>query len=224
MVKKIKKILNKIFTQRSLILLALFLVMTVILVTRIFQLQIVQGEDYAENFTLATTKERAIKSTRGNIYDVNGKLLAYNELSNSVTLEDNGTYSTTREKQLSLNGEIYRLIQLIEGNGDTITDNFHIILNENGEFDFDVDEGVARNRFRADVYGYPKIDQMEPEEANASAEQIMEYLSSSVRFGLFNADNPYTEEELSSHGLPMELTREEQLKIVIVRYQLSLTG
>lgn len=83
------------------ILLAIFLVMTVILITRIFQLQIVHGEDYAENFTVATTKERNLKSTRGNIYDVNGRLLAYNELSNSVTLEDNGTYATTREKQLS---------------------------------------------------------------------------------------------------------------------------
>ena len=47
MVKKIKKLLNKIFSQRSLILLAIFLVMTVILITRIFQLQIVHVEDYA---------------------------------------------------------------------------------------------------------------------------------------------------------------------------------
>lgn len=224
MVKKIKKLLNKIFSQRSLILLAIFLVMTVILVTRIFQLQIVHGEDYAENFTVATTKERNLKSTRGNIYDVNGRLLAYNELSNSVTLEDNGTYATTREKQLSLNGEIYRLVKLIEANGDSITDDFHIILDESGNFAFDVDEGITRNRFRADVYGHQKIEQLKADEANATADQIMDYLSSSERFALFNADRPYTEAELASHGLPAELTKDEQLKIVIVRYQLSLTG
>lgn len=224
MVKKIKKALNKLFSQRSLILLAVFFLMTSILVIRLFQLQIIHGEEYAENFTVATTKERSLKSTRGNIYDVNGKLLAYNELSNSITLEDNGTYSSTREKQLSLNGEIYRLVHLIEAHGDSITDDFHIIVNETGNYSFDVEEGVTLNRFRADVYGRQKIEQMTAQEAAATADQIMEDLSGSDRFGLVNEDRPYTEAELSAHGLPKELSKEDQLKIVIVRYLLSLTG
>ena len=225
MAKKIKKFFKNLFSQRTLILLAAFCVMTVILAGRLFDLQIVHGEEYAENFTISTTKERALKSTRGNIYDVNGKLLAYNELSNSVTLEDSGTYETTRERNLSLNGKIYRLIQLIENNGDSITENnFHIILDENGNFAFDLEEGTALNRFRADVYGEALIDDLDEEELTASAEKIMDDLSGSGRFAMYNEEEPYTEEELTFHGLPATISKEDQLKIVIVRYQLSLTS
>ena len=52
----------------------------------------------------------------------------------------------------------------------------------------------------------------------------MEDLSGSGRFALYNEDQPYTEKELSSHGLPAEITKEDQLKIVIIRYLLSLTS
>ena len=41
-------------------------------------------------------KERITSGTRGNIFDRNGKLLAYNELSYSVTIEDNGVYESSR--------------------------------------------------------------------------------------------------------------------------------
>ena len=224
MAKKIKRFLERFFSHRSMFLLVLFFCMSMILVVRIFQLQIIDGSEYAENFTVRITKERVLKSARGNIYDVNGKLLAYNELANAVTLEDNGTYDSTREKQLALNGEIYRLIRIIESHGDQVTNDFHIIVDESGNYAFDVSEGTTRNRFRADIYGLQSIDQMTPEEATSSAEQIMALLVSSERYGLYNEDNPYTAEELAENGLPSELTKEEQLKIVIIRYQLSLTS
>ena len=67
-----------------------------------------------------TTKTRTLKSTRGNIYDRNGNVLASNELSYTVTLEDNGTYASNRLKNLSLNGEIIKIIRIIEENGDSI--------------------------------------------------------------------------------------------------------
>lgn len=66
----------------------MFVVMAVLLFQRIFTLQIVQGEDKQQEFELKIKKERSIASTRGNIYDVNGIALAYNELSSSVTIED----------------------------------------------------------------------------------------------------------------------------------------
>ena len=54
--------------------------MSGILVSRLFLLQIVEGESYLNNFKLKIRKERTISSTRGKIYDRNGELLAYNEL------------------------------------------------------------------------------------------------------------------------------------------------
>ncbi len=191
---------------------------------RCFQLQIIQGSDYADNFRVMTTKTRNLKSSRGNIYDTNGKLLAYNELANSVTIEDSGTYSSTREKQLSLNGEIYQLIQLIEANGDSTDDDFHITLDSNDNYIYDISEGTTLKRFRADIFGYSSIDDMSYDELTATPDRIIEELSSSSRFGLVNEDNPYTEEELTSHGLPVTLSKKDTLKIIIVRYQLSLTS
>ncbi|MBR5360649.1 MAG: hypothetical protein IK123_07150, partial [Lachnospiraceae bacterium] len=65
-----------------------FLIITIVLTTRIFILQIVRGQDALDNFTLSIQKERVIGSTRGNIYDRNGNVLAYNELAYNVTMED----------------------------------------------------------------------------------------------------------------------------------------
>ena len=50
-----------------------------VLVCRLFVIQIVQGQSHKEDFTY---KEKTVKTsgTRGNIYDCNGKLLAYNKM------------------------------------------------------------------------------------------------------------------------------------------------
>jgi penicillin-binding protein 2 len=53
-----------------------------------FELQIVQGEETVEQQSYYKVVERYIPGTRGLIYDTNGQLLAYNELSFSVLLED----------------------------------------------------------------------------------------------------------------------------------------
>ncbi|MDO4617011.1 MAG: penicillin-binding transpeptidase domain-containing protein [Lachnospiraceae bacterium] len=221
---KIRKKIEKAFSHRTVILTMFFGLLTGILLFRCFQLQILQGADYAENFTVMTTKTRKLKSSRGNIYDKNGVLLAYNELANSVTIEDSGTYSTTREKQLSLNGEIYRLIKLIEANGDSMDSDFHIYLDANENYVYDLSEGTSLKRFRADIYGYSSIDDMSYAQLTATPDQIIEELSSAERFGLVNEDKPYSAEELESHGLPQNLSKSDALKIIIVRYQLSLTS
>lgn len=74
--------------------------MAFVLIRQLFNLQIIQGENYINEFQTRTTKTRVLKSTRGNIYDKNNKLIASNVLSYSLTFEDNGTYDTTREKTL----------------------------------------------------------------------------------------------------------------------------
>lgn len=200
-----------------------FLVMAAILLQRIFSLQIIHGQEYADNFSLQTTRERTLKSTRGNIYDRNGNVLASNELSYSITLEDSGTYESNRIRNLSLNGEIYQLIQIIESCGDSVDNSFHIIIDENGEYAFDVTD-FSLDRFRADVYGHSLIDDLEEDEANASPDQIMEDLAGEDRFGLILKEDPYTAEELEEYGLPETYTKEELLKMVSLRYLLSTTS
>ena len=66
-------------------LILVFCLSSSILIGRLFYLQIVKGEDYLQNYELSIRRTSTIQGTRGNIYDRNGELLAYNKLAYSVT-------------------------------------------------------------------------------------------------------------------------------------------
>ena len=65
----------RIFTMQ-IVFIALFL----ILIYRLWDLQIVNGQKYADDFELKITRTVRDSSTRGLIYDCKGEILAYNEL------------------------------------------------------------------------------------------------------------------------------------------------
>ena len=210
---KIKKIIKKIRLKRTTVLVIVFIFLSSVLVRQLFSLQIIQGEDYISKFQTRTTKTRVIKSTRGNIYDRNGTVVASNVLAYSVTFEDSGTYNSTREKNLTLNGIAYQVLQILSKNGDSLSDNFHITVNDHGDYAFDVDEGFTLNRFRADIYGEAQIDDLSEEQKNATAAQIMDHLTGSSGFSIvLYGKDAYT---------PEELTKQEILEIAIMRYQLN---
>lgn len=219
---KIKEIIKKIRIRRTTVLSLFFILMAYILVHQLFELQIIQGEDYISKFQKRTTKTRVMKSTRGNIYDRNGVLIASNVLSYSLTFEDNGSYESTRQKNLTLNGVAYQVLRILEENGDDIAVTFHIGINENGDYAFDVGEGFTLNRFRADIFGHALIDDLTEEEQHATAEEMVRYLSGPTRFSVvLEGDNAYTAEELKSHHLPKQLDKSDILNISILRYALS---
>ncbi len=224
MVKKLIRRLKKIRIKRTSIVAVLFIVLAFILVRRLYSLQIVNGESYYNNFSMKTTKTLTLKSTRGNIYDRNGEVLATNELSYSLTITDAGTYDTTREKSLTINGEIYRLRKILLSHGDSFSNDFHVVLDDEGNYSYDV-SGTTLQRFKADVYGHAKIDDLTDKESNATAEEMINYLISENRFGLvWSSKKPFTDKELTNAGLPTELTKEEILDIVYVRYELFTTS
>ena len=213
---------RKIHTNRPILLVLIFILLSGVLIHRLYVLQIVHGESYRSNFSMKTTKTRTIRSTRGDIYDRNGKLLAYNELSYSLTIEDSGSYDTNRMRDLALNGEAYRISRILEEHGDSLSNDFHVVLDEKGNYSFNV-EGTSLARFRADVYGRARITDMTPEEEESTPDQMIAKLSSKERFAIIRADRPYTEAELTQAGLPLSLTRKEILDIIYVRYQLFTT-
>ena len=219
---KIKKLFKKIQLKRTSVLILVFFLMAFVLIRQLFNLQIIQGENYINEFQTRTTKTRVLKSTRGNIYDKNNKLIASNVLSYSLTFEDNGTYDTTREKNLTLNGVAYKVLKILASNGDSLSNSFHIKLDKEGNYSFDVDEGFTLNRFRADIYGHALIDDLTEDEANATADEMMNYLTGSKGFSIvLYGKDAYTPEELAAHSLPEELTKQEILEIAIMRYQLN---
>lgn len=219
---KIKKLIKKIQLKRTTVVILVFIAMAFILIRQIFELQIIQGENYISEFENRITKTRVLKSTRGNIYDRNGEMVASNILSYSLTFEDNGSYETTREKNLTLNGVAYRVLQILSENGDSLSGDFHIVLDENGNYAFDVGEGFTLSRFKADIYGHPLIDDLTKEQASATAEDMMNYLTGSDGFSIvLYGEDAYAPEELAQYGLPKELSKQEILDIASMRYKLN---
>ena len=219
---KIKRFIKKIRIKRTTILVVVFVLMSGILVKQLFELQIIQGQDYISKFESRITKKRAINSTRGNIFDRNGEELASNVLAYSVTFEDNGTYDTTRQKNLTLNGVAYRVLKILEHNGDSISRDFHIVLDDSGNYVFDVDEGFTLDRFRADIYGQALIDNLTEKQKSATADEMMEYLTGKNGFSItLYGEDAYTKEELEAYDLPEELSKQEILDLAIMRYELS---
>lgn len=188
MVENMKEFFRLFLKSRLAVATVVMTLLFGVLLWRMFYLQIINGEDYQNDYTLKIVKERTLNSTRGNIYDRNGKLLAYNELAYSITIEDNGTYSSTAVKNESINAEIAQIITALEANGDAIVNDFKIDLNADGSYSFNV-TGTSWKRFLADVYGETSYDdlgyskKLGYDTSAATEEQIMEYLQNS-RFGV----------------------------------------
>lgn len=185
----IKDFLKKFFSSRLFVLAAVFIVFFGIILARIFTLQVVNGKSYQENFSLKIQMKQPINAARGNIYDKNGKLLAYNELAYSISINDSTTYSSTKEKNKAVNAELAEILTVLKKNGETLNNDFKIDRKKDGTYSFNV-SGSSLNRFRADVFGKGSADDLEYDketgidEANATAEQIMEYLMGKDNFGI----------------------------------------
>ena len=136
MVEYLQELFAKLFSSRLKVLQVFLVFLACVLILRLFVLQIIRGADYQENYNLRIEKKEIIDATRGNIYDRNGELLAYNKLAYAVTIEDSGAYSSRANKNEQLSKELADLITNIEANGDSLDLTFGIVMNSEGEFEF----------------------------------------------------------------------------------------
>lgn len=219
MFERIKENLITIFTSRLIVLVLVFVGFASLLIFRVFNLQIVEGEEYLNDFLLKAEKSKEIASTRGNIFDKDGVLLAYSELAYSVKIED--VYEgSNRVRNKNLNDTIYKLIGMIEKNGDHVISDFNVIVNEDGEYEYTVSD-IQLLRFKADVYGEAFIEDLSYEQETATAEEMMEYLAGSRRYWV----GDYTDPDDSKTFQPgMGYTKDEVLQIVTIRYYMGLTS
>ncbi len=211
--------IRNFFTSRLTLFTLVFMILGGILIYRCFDLQIVHGEEYLEDFVLQIEKTRDISSTRGNIYDRNGNVLAYNELAYSVKIED--VFESGRRKNANLNATIMKLIEMIERNGDRVITDFKIVINEDGEFAFSV-EGTSLLRFLADVYGKKTVSELDDEMRASTALEIMEYLSRSSLFAIGEYEDP--DNSKSEFIAGKGYSNEDWLKLVTIRYAMNLTS
>lgn len=208
--ERIKSGVSELFQRRAVVLIIVFALMFSILVGRLFQLQIVNGQSYLDHYRLQIQKTRTIQGTRGNIYDRNGVLLAYNELAYSVTIEDNSDYDSIAQKNKELNKEIQKIIQIVEENGDSVINDFSIVLDANNEYQFAMSNETQRLRFIADVFGEKTIDTLKDKQKNMSAADIIHYLCTDKTYG-YGIDEK-------------KMEKAEVLKLVNIRYAIGLNS
>ena len=86
----LKELGSRLRASRLFILGSVYAVLIAVMVMRLYDLQIIHGESYLNDYIQMTEKTVTTPATRGNIFDCNGKLLAYNRLSYDVTVTDEG--------------------------------------------------------------------------------------------------------------------------------------
>ncbi|HEX3021334.1 MAG TPA: peptidase, partial [Lachnospiraceae bacterium] len=196
---------KRLITSRLFPIVLVYLLLFSVLINRIFVIQIVEGEEHAIDVEQKTTKERELKSTRGNILDRNGKLLAYNELSYSVILEDTGELETNEDK----NSMIYKIIKIVEGNGGVLASDFFIQMNEDGSLSFKKG-GSSELSFKRDVYSLSSVDDLTDEQKAATAQDIFNYLR--------HGDGSTT----AMYDISDDYSMEEALKIMMIRFNIVM--
>lgn len=183
-----KEYVKTFFKSRLVPITVIYILLFAILVNRMFQLQIVGSDTYANETIKRTTKTRAIKASRGNIYDCNGKLLAYNKLAYNVTYAENDVTNELTSAQK--NTVIYNTIKLIEDNGGSLSVESYIKVGKKGKLEFNV-EGSNLLRFKAEIYSAKGgVDSLTQEQKDATPEELYEYINStdinSPRFAIDN--------------------------------------
>lgn len=207
LVKEFFEYILSILKSRLFVLGIIVVLLFSVLMIRIFNVQIVNGEYYLENYIQMAEREVLTSGTRGIIYDRNGEVLAYNKLAYAIEIEDDISDST-ENKDKKLNEIISETINIIISNGDTLINDFPIILNTNNEFEFSVSSDNERLRFLRDIYGKKSISELDTKKetlSTSTADDVMKYLCGEKMFDISD-----------------EYDKAEQIKIAMVRYNLSL--
>jgi penicillin-binding protein 2 len=224
--RKVKEAIANFFDQNRLLVLMLFsFILFFILIGRLFLLQIIEGQEHLDNFTYKIQKTITKNGIRGNIYDTNGKLLAYNKLAYTVTFQNDSAFETlAKQNETSENEEknkvIYKVIKILEANGDEITSDFPIKRTGKGKFEFTI-SGSELTTFKKNAYGLGSDtseltkDELKTreEQLNATAEEVFQYFKDGTGGtgvgSMFDISDEYSEKDA--------------LKIMAVRYNVYLS-
>ena len=110
--------LREFFNNRILVIKFVLFLVGALLVVRLFNIQIVNGEEYRERSEKKMLRETVIEAPRGEIYDRNGVVLANNKLAYNVVV-----YKVGLENN-QLNGTLLKVINILEKNKDDIYTSF----------------------------------------------------------------------------------------------------
>ena len=201
-----------------------FVVLFSILIHRLFVLQIVEGKEHLDNFVYKSEKTLMIDSVRGKILDCNGKVLAYNDLSNAVVFSNDPNLEN-RANALGLstnelkNNILYETIKILEKYGDELTYDFPVELDRSKNYRFTV-EGTRLKNFYKDVYAVTDFEELSAEEKSGGAEGLMAYLCDDV----FEISNDYSKDmrlKMCACRYKLWMNRYQQYMPVTIAYDIS---
>ena len=168
----LKIIKSRIFIV-SVIIIALFSG----LIYRIFDLQIINENYYMSTYIQKSEKTVYKSGTRGKILDKKGKVLAYDELAYAVRIEDK--IDSSDQKNSQLNAIVSKAIKIIEKNGDKISVDFPIILNDDGKWEENFTSDASKKLFMTNLFG-KTLKKNNHDYSNASVGEIISYLKNDL--------------------------------------------
>ena len=165
------------FRSRPIFLAFISVLMALTLVGRLYYLQIIRGAEFTQSFEESVSRTVSIPAKRGRILDRNGNVIADTQASQNVTIVDTTGNSSAENDRL--NRIIQKTLGILLDNDEDFEEDFGISWNGSGyEFNYD---GFNHLRFLADVYGYPLIDTLTPEQRESSAEDVVFMLADRYR-------------------------------------------
>ena len=209
-----REFLKKLISSRLFILGGFLFFLFCVLGVRLFNLQIVNGEEYQETYMARTERTISLTGTRGNIYDRSGNVLAYNELSYNVVIQDNGDYETANER----NRMLLLLVRILNRHGESVEGEFQVGFDSSGEMVFTSASETSRKRFLADLYGLRTIDELDDPEGKYPSDITAKELFAS-RLSYYGLD-----ELTDENGEAISMTDEEALAVINIRYTMGLTA
>ena len=196
--------LKQTVTSRLFPVILLFLVLFSALFIRMFRLQVVEGAEAQQEVENLISRTLSLSPTRGNIYDRNGRLLAYNQLIQNVTVTDNGSYANGYER----NEMLLRLIALLDRFGEQVLPSMDLYYDEEGMLRERFASDNARLRFLRDMYGKKNVEELSESQAATTSQEIIEHYRDFFGIGR-RAD-----------GSRYEVDPETALKLIYIRYSM----
>lgn len=129
--------MKEFFSTRYKQLLAVFLVLAIILIVRLFAVTVFEHDTWKTTAEDISTKTVYTTAPRGEIYDRNGKLLAGNKQSFTVKI------SSESQDDEQLNTTVSNLLKVLNKNNDKLEDEFPIKI-KNGKYYYTYDREITK--------------------------------------------------------------------------------
>ncbi len=170
---------KRLIKPARLVAMALILVLLLaVYLVFLYRLQIVEGEKYYNRSNEISTTTRPVTAARGNILDRYGRVLVSNSECYNLQIDTDKLFANEDP-----NAVILELVKMVQGFGDSYTDDLPIST----EPPFEYDENMTAIQ-RTMLNAYFKRQELDP---NSTAVELMSYMRTR-----YNIDNSYTAEEM----------------------------